>query len=642
MTAWQKIGMWFGGTVTAIAVSPEFESDGLVLAATRAGIFRSVDGGNRWTAAVHGFADPGAVSIAFAPRNPHLLWASSDQGRLYHSEDGGLTWMELTSWSGLGLVTSLHFSPNYDEDGTLFVATEEGVFRTLNRGNEWQEATFGLLDPEVLCLVCAPDYGNTQVLWAGTALGGLFRSRNGGLAWRESGTGLPDCAIQSIVLSPEFITDGTLYVGTENDGVYISNDGGVNWTRAGSQLAGMSVNCLSVLPAKHAPSSLLFAGTEAGIYVSLDAGASWRASASADFLALALATGGEKTIFAASYREGLFSSSECGLRWKPLGATSIAAHVPPLVKKSPANFLYMLDVDGALVLSADGGRNWQTEPFDDSPGPIVAMVAGTSPAEELIFLATDDGKLMRGRQPVKDLTCIEHPANGIGEVALHVGDENGCHLLLTDGNGRLHLGNLAREEWQRLESPWTDAATVYLAFSLWYDKDRTLYAVTRDGNQKGNFDFQLWQLSGQSEWQNLASLESEIPAVLVHQLNDATGRSLILATQHRIIRFYRSGASKKKHDGALSVSQHFFDPGTQVTALTSGPATAGTDAVYAATSRGLYISTDHGQEWAFFSALPAERPVVALEMVGNEEGEQLIAVTLGGEVWRAVERDSGL
>src|SRR5262245_5881832 len=195
---WQRLGSWAGGPVLDIGLSPTFAVDGMALAATAAGLYRTDDGGDSWQRTAAELADPSFLAVAFAPANRPgqvCAYAASESGRLYTSLDSGLTWQEVSAWSGLGQATQLLLSPGFDQDRTLFVATGTGVFRTQDGGLHWESATFGLHDLEVLCLALAPDFVSSEVIWCGTAAGGLYRSRNAARSWRDSGQGLPDDAV---------------------------------------------------------------------------------------------------------------------------------------------------------------------------------------------------------------------------------------------------------------------------------------------------------------------------------------------------------------------------------------------------------------------------------------------------------------
>ncbi len=197
-----------------------------------------------------GLSDASTVAIdsgGQSQRQAPVVFLSTETGRLYRSQDRGLHWAEVAAWAGLGVAFMLCVSPQFAQDRTVFAATADGVFRSLDGGDHWESCSFGLLDLEILCLAPAPNFDVNGLIWAGTANGGLYRSRNAGRAWRDSGLGLPDTAVQCLAVSPYYLEDQTLFAGTEGRGVYRSQDGGATWEVAGEELAGTNINCLAIV-----------------------------------------------------------------------------------------------------------------------------------------------------------------------------------------------------------------------------------------------------------------------------------------------------------------------------------------------------------------------------------------------------------
>ena len=77
-------------TVNGFAVNPE--NPKVMFAATRDGLFRSVEAGEKWSAVGKDLKNMAAVAIN--PKRPDEVYAASQDGRLYASMDGGTTWME--------------------------------------------------------------------------------------------------------------------------------------------------------------------------------------------------------------------------------------------------------------------------------------------------------------------------------------------------------------------------------------------------------------------------------------------------------------------------------------------------------------------------------------------------------------------
>jgi hypothetical protein len=602
MINWQQQGAWSGGTVTAVALSPTFLTDGIALAATPAGLYRATDGGIAWQRSIVGFSDLSAVAVAFAPTG--TAFAASAAGRLYRSPDGGASWSELTTWAGLGLITAIAPSPTYAADQSLFVATPNGVYRSLDDGSSWEEASFGLLDLEVIFLQWTAGAGG-DLLWAGTALGGCYRSRNQALAWRESGMGLPDTAIQCMAVVPG--PTPTLFVGTEGNGIYRSDDGGANWQPTGAALADASVNCLVTCTAGDRP--ILLAGTAAGLYRSPDGGTSWQAS-NAELFALSLATAG-KTAIAGAFQSGLWRSDDGGQVWQPVGA--IAAHTPPLLYPVGGR-LYALDNEGTLATSADNGANWVAL---DLPAITAATSAGHSTFyaagdTALLHMTTDSATWNEVSLPTEQATALVHSLHG---------------LLLSNAAGELFHTTDELSGWRQVAVPWTGDAVLHLLRAPQTNAAQALYAVTAHANAAGNYAITVWEAAaGVDEWLTLANLETAIPSVLVAQPAIATPM-LYLATGHRLIQLAFDTAQNE-----WRVRQHFFDEAVRITALAVAPDFTTEQTVLAATTAGLYQSSDGGVRWELNGDTPADLPIVALlPPVGGAWG----AVTLGGAVWRA-------
>lgn len=145
---WRRCGAWMGGTIAALAVSPQFGKDSLILAATVAGLYRSTDGGQQW-ACGQSLSDPRITAVAFAPVGEAAMpvaFAATADSRLFCSHNSGEAWQEVAAWAGLGLISTITVSPAYAADQTLFVATPEGIFRSQDGGASWESSTFGLLD----------------------------------------------------------------------------------------------------------------------------------------------------------------------------------------------------------------------------------------------------------------------------------------------------------------------------------------------------------------------------------------------------------------------------------------------------------------------------------------------------------------
>ncbi|MBC7236529.1 MAG: hypothetical protein H5T69_11885, partial [Chloroflexi bacterium] len=95
---WQAIGP-YGGRVLAVALSPEFDDDGTMLAGTaNGGLFLSTDRGQHW-GPVQDLPAGLIISVAaFSPSygQDGMIFLGTTQNGVLRSDDGGLSW---SSWS---------------------------------------------------------------------------------------------------------------------------------------------------------------------------------------------------------------------------------------------------------------------------------------------------------------------------------------------------------------------------------------------------------------------------------------------------------------------------------------------------------------------------------------------------------------
>jgi photosystem II stability/assembly factor-like uncharacterized protein len=94
--------------------------------------------------------------------------------------------------TGLPANSTSAFAFAFDQRraGTLYAATTEGIFKTVDGGTTWTKASRGLpAGAEAFSVAVDPHRRN--VVYAGFQ-GRVYRSVNGGRTWQPFGNGLPD------------------------------------------------------------------------------------------------------------------------------------------------------------------------------------------------------------------------------------------------------------------------------------------------------------------------------------------------------------------------------------------------------------------------------------------------------------------
>ena len=82
-------GLPVNRTVNGLAVDPQ--NPRVMYAATRDGLFKSLDGGESWKAIAKELKNLAAVAVN--PRKPSEMYAVTSEGIVFKSADGGTTWV---------------------------------------------------------------------------------------------------------------------------------------------------------------------------------------------------------------------------------------------------------------------------------------------------------------------------------------------------------------------------------------------------------------------------------------------------------------------------------------------------------------------------------------------------------------------
>ena len=228
--------------------------EGVVLAGTKTGVYRSDDAGRTWRGASEGLTARHIRSIAYHPDVSDFEFVGTEPAGIFVSHDGGGSWRACAEVAELRdrLGWSLPYSPEagcirgFAILGTRAYAAAEagGVLRSEDSGETWQLVEGSFHNENVGDL---PDYQvdldvhsvsvhpwSRDVVLAATGAG-LYRSTDGGKVWdllyecycRAAWQSSDDA--QTILLGPAG--------GVDRDGkIEASNDGGMTWVSASAGL----------------------------------------------------------------------------------------------------------------------------------------------------------------------------------------------------------------------------------------------------------------------------------------------------------------------------------------------------------------------------------------------------------------------
>jgi photosystem II stability/assembly factor-like uncharacterized protein len=176
----------------------------------------------------------GEVVFAIAPSEIQrgLIWAGTNDGKVWYTRDGGINWSDVTAnmkgvapWGTVRKIEPSHFDP-----ATAYVAIDYHmmddrrpfVYKTTDFGATWTNVTGDLpaSGPLDYVMAVAENPNRKGMLFAGTAHSFLYSMDDGG-HWKEFGTGLPHTAVSWIVV-PKLWHD--VVVSTYGRGIYVLRD----------------------------------------------------------------------------------------------------------------------------------------------------------------------------------------------------------------------------------------------------------------------------------------------------------------------------------------------------------------------------------------------------------------------------------
>jgi fibronectin type 3 domain-containing protein len=371
---WQSASGLNGGEVKAVMFDPTSSGKNAVAAVRGgAGVYRSTDSGQTWTATGGGLTTNSIASMAYSQGR---FFAGSFGAGVFVSADGGQTWTPSNAGlSATASYTSIAAGPN--GSATVYAATARSVYVTTLNGDFWKVSSFV---PAAPILSMAVDTGNAATVYAATDGAGLYKSLDTGATW--SVVGLAGQSLQGgILIDP--IHPLNLWVGTAA-GVQASTDGGATWTLQGSIAHVRSLTLTG---------TTLYAGTnDAGVYQSTAGGAWTATNGSAAFFGgvTTIAAVGAQVLAGSYAGHGLFHSTNSGATWSNATSGITAADTTALAISADASELFAV-AGHQLLKSVNHGATWTSSVTAGLPYPVIASAVAVDPSSASVVYVGSGG-----------------------------------------------------------------------------------------------------------------------------------------------------------------------------------------------------------------------------------------------------------
>ncbi len=272
---WENI---LGGDGFFVIVDPE--NPNIIYAESQFGnLYKSTNTGQsfRWARSGIDGNEPTnwSTPVVMDPQNNSVLYYGTN--RVYRTEDGAENWYRISpdltknlSYSRLGTVTTIAVAPTNSD--VIYAGTDDGnVWVTNNLGGNWQNITNGLPFRWVTRIAVDPaDDSTAYVTFSGLKWKSpqphVFRTTDMGNLWEDISSNLPDAPVNTIMVDP--IYSNALFVGTDV-GCFFTTDFGQNWDVLGQGLPVVPAYSMDI----HNETRTLVVGTHGRSMYSINLGA---------------------------------------------------------------------------------------------------------------------------------------------------------------------------------------------------------------------------------------------------------------------------------------------------------------------------------------------------------------------------------
>lgn len=395
---------------------------------------------NIWT----GGGPFGAIvrSMAIDPSTPSTIYAGTGGAGIYKSTDSGNTWTAM----GLAPYYVDVIAINPDDPEVVAAAIADIIQISYDGGLHWAPFYDGLPGNEILCLTFTPITGET--LYAGTEYGGVYKRSGTDLAWSAFNDGLSGQGlyVEDIEIDP---TDNTAYIATYGGGVLKRGASDSTWTAVNT---GLPNNCIDQdcylydidFDTTTSPRTIFIATWGAGVFYSTD-GTSWttfgNSGISNTYLwTMALDTSTTpSTVYVGSY-DGVDKSQDG--TWTTVNSGLTNTYVACLVAKPSAPGVLFVGTDGGLFKTVNSGNSWSLK-VDGIINSLVDEILIDPMGYSTVYASVKDSGVFKSQDSGRTWIQINE---GLGTLSIYSLASSG-ETLFAGGSTGLYRSNNGGTSW---------------------------------------------------------------------------------------------------------------------------------------------------------------------------------------------------
>lgn len=533
-------------------------------------------------------------------------------------------------------VYAVALSPNYQQNQTVYTIVRGNLFTSEDGGNSWIRVVDGIDNRGFIYNLTVPS-NSDRILYLSSLGDGIYKSEDGGKSWFKTIAGLENLHLKLLSTSP----NGNLVLAAGEDlGLYRSDDGGKSWQTV------IKDRQITAIANNFSESDYWLIGDRHGrVSASSDLGKTWQFQTQIDRNAAVKAIAfspnfpTDRTIYLGTERQGIWQSLDGGKNFTILPNSESIARVQDLVaianSQDSVNTLYVSDGDRGVMVSSDGGENWQ--PYSQGltknaqadqknyQKPHFSDLAASPNFSEdrTLFLAGFNGLFKNSDRGSTWQELDPLSARIVVGLALSPNYQNDNTLAVVNYVGESYISYDRGSTWQptykgqelpRFTGDWhipeDDPRRFFdVAFSPNYAADgRLFYSTLRN--------YFLTSGDRGKSW-NLVRLP-RVPGYIRGNLiavspNIAADNTVYVATNRGHI--YRSTNKGKKFI-------LFSEIGQKINSITISPNFATDKTLYATTATGIYQSVDRGKTWSNIIEDPDLKGIIWLELAISPNYQQ--------------------
>jgi photosystem II stability/assembly factor-like uncharacterized protein len=351
--------------INSIAVHPD-EPNKIYIATNNYGLMVSTDGGRNFDVQNGNLTSRFTYNIIPDLKNTNRFYATTNNtatggGFVFISDDSGATWKPSVKNLLTGQTSLSSILQDEQNTNTIYLGTNQGMFRSLDRGVSWSQITAGkpavtpkkpiakkgrttkkpivaVVKPAIPSIkrVLAIDtkvrvnslnyaHDGKNGIFAATDKG-LYRSQNVSAGWDKFsfGEGIDErvFAVASATQTPNRIFAGTTF-----SGVVVSQDSGLTWSKVSGIPTTTPISAIEINPNN---SDVIYVGTTQNLYVSRDGGNTWNRRGgnlpNGNYRSIVINPNNSDEVFVASSLEGsggVYQSVDAGKNWKRIDSKEL-------------------------------------------------------------------------------------------------------------------------------------------------------------------------------------------------------------------------------------------------------------------------------------------------------------------------------